>query len=1811
MLLSRIVEEGPEAATQQIAKTIELAAPVGPAPPAEAPEIESVQWIISRIQEEMQTTANRIAALEPGAVQIEAGEGAVGGIVGGILVQFAMGLGMAAGATGERARLRDLMNKQLAALKVAVANLKRLGEEQYQQQTQPAIQEDYFDDVAGKKVTSEEELAAVLAKTPRPEPVPMWRYSTEEIFRMLKTRYAPTLPEGYESLEDMYAGLRDIGIEDDEELQEYLNYLQDTTGDAAEDFENWKAQLDEYLAGMVEMTKPVPWTTTALSVVMQPMLAMAKTVDPYFQHVTRPLAGEVMLLVSKAMPGEQEIERLFNTARNTNDWWHAMGAAFEHSTLPWGAKLAIEIAVDPITYVGFGLFPRIGAALPFVGSRLGPKLWRAEEAYLRTIDVPFQWFKTQWAGGRIPLVSRYLGPIGKTTRQIAEGKAQLTVMKAWHYPAVALGKPQQLITVAERRAALLEILERPRGLPLAADEATTTAAYILDAHMPYVTGEEVVAWAAKVGGRTETPTARNLTHVQDVIERTHGYPGGAIMTHEEAAAWILPALGAESTDENMAIIMKLLAERSEAILNSAKVTINAATTNQELRTLFYNRAMANTLKNTASPIYDQRFRIGVAGAMLKRFEHSTLNAMRLKADQFIVMPMAKSYLIFGNYGPMNMIETIFKGGLGRAGWHVKVGDGQIDALKNIWGHLPNADYELMTFVPRKGFRQIWRQAKGGEYHTETLRTAPGRANFIDKVVAPRFLQVPMVEVWAEMSMQHYAVFTRSMMKRWMNALAPEQVKGIQGAIKSTIGPQGLEPKLQQTLDDIIFEYAMADSRMLAHIPQQFTANRIARSDLTHSFEPFLEVEQAYKEVILAAVEDGSIWAQGGKVIDDLYAAVGQTMRESYLESIGAIGVKYNTIRNSIMRDPCRNYGDWIERVQTLEVLTENFSSRITHFRNIARAEGWEFKDIAAKDAHHMTMETKLADFIEEASKSMDDIRAVLIRDMAATGFGPEDTAKAERALDSLYKEWQSVHLARTRQLANHNMLKEKYPIEVRRRNAELNDEFWQEWRRLDEEAWSSVMPARLQARAEIEAELDALARATYPAPFTTTGRELSTADLAKLWDTTPNNMHMGLFDFSEGTLLPRSMFIQSCLRRADRVGRGANMSAEQMGFTPERLGKIYDNMLLDMRIADPTDLAPRMIQLEEMRQITWQTMRTKGIHGPALDDLGRYLGEITEKVNAIPGYGTDLYKLAQTQAMKEVRMAYRIEFADYAVDNANALDDILKSIFPYWRYEFHRLQWLPREFLRHPGVPLSLGRYNNYTDRGYIHIPGTSVEIQPFRGTIFGPLLTRLTMRDFPEYYDLFPGFSQTLDLMGRAGFYPGIHVQLPLTAFGYKGSSQGPQWGMLLPASPKTLLNAVLAVAPEGAGKQLRDVIFPDYFRDYQTILAVARRGGDGVHIYSKMVANEPLTDEEQQIWNAAGREIAILGMVFEQTAVFRYRPEEMITAWNAASQLIFEMTGITVEQQEELRQMGLKLEDYYIPLSPEMRRQLNELEAFKRWAGVTVALRPSEEQLERAQMTLFWDKVDSMRTDFEEQQEEIDRRFLSAETDARSWRDESSTLSRDRAKAVEVLHEQEYPNIPMTLGERIEWYSEKGMALPTFHPLQELLYLYYEIEPEENVWDDDAQTWITDWTSYYAQIDIIIETLRQHSPEAAEAFENEITKSMSPTRKLLWQVNREFIRPYHNRGYLIEKLFSDEDVKIIRQWYGATETERDAIEVEHGELIGAYRNAKEQAGVNMRVLDPTLDAWLFFFGYTTTLKTDQARTVYNQLCTHNGKLP
>ncbi len=733
--------------------------------------------------------------------------------------------------------------------------------------------------------------------------------------------------------------------------------------------------------------------------------------------------------------------------------------------------------------------------------------------------------------------------------------------------------------------------------------------------------------------------------------------------------------------------------------------------------------------------------------------------------------------------------------------------------------------------------------------------------------------------------------------------------------------------------------------------------------------------------------------------------------------------------------------------------------------------------------------------------------------------------------------------------------------------------------------------------------------------------ELTPNHLAYLYGATGDDLYRGLTRIQHhATIRPREDFILHTVEQADAYAAKLGKTAADLGFTDDAIGEVYDQMWRNLGI-EPTILtpdSPTVLQLEEIRQEITRLHAANKIPEMDIVKWRQYINGVADDVGDLPMYreaaGTPEWFTTKESAMTKARDMHALAYPTY--DDANIIDESMRAIFPFWNYELFRWRWIPRTWMRTPGTMTGLARYMNYTDQGYLPVPGPDLQMNILRGSVWMGGLRSFYLRDFPEYYDVMPGM-EFIDYIGRAGFFPGIHVMLPIVLWG--AATGKPEIGQLTPAWMRTGLSALRAMSPEHIGAVLEH-IYPDRFRDYMTMLTLGEEGYDADEIWRKKQTGEKLTPEEDKLWlDAVNRVDGIKGILMQQTGLFRIRPQEFTEIRKEMRLAIEEATGVSTRVQEQIDRQypvtGKRFSDYY-HLDVMQQKLLYEWDTYRRWQGVTTPLYPSSWQLLDVKIRDYYEELERVYNEartvgvYEDgklirpSMVEMNRQFVEGEIGPDQWMGFRSDTVGSMAEAVRILGESPaYKDVPKTFEERAKMLEERNIPTPTQTPDQELLYYYYELRPEYK-WNWESQRNERDFDTYYAYIDILLESL--DAPHRERLLQR-IQSDWTPMEKLYWQISREFMRPYRNLRAVVLREYEPEQVQQIRRYEVAPAAERemlrDVIGPDGEKLISGYQRRLREARQRLRILDPETDAWLNFFGTTTALLSAEAKQIYEEL--------
>ena len=489
--------------------------------------------------------------------------------------------------------------------------------------------------------------------------------------------------------------------------------------------------------------------------------------------------------------------------------------------------------------------------------------------------------------------------------------------------------------------------------------------------------------------------------------------------------------------------------------------------------------------------------------------------------------------------------------------------------------------------------------------------------------------------------------------------------------------------------------------------------------------------------------------------------------------------------------------------------------------------------------------------------------------------------------------------------------------------------------------------------------------------------------------------------------------------------------------------------------------------------------------------------------------------------------------------------------------------------------------------------------------------MRRLFMRDYPEFYDNFGGVAEVNDWFQRFGFYPGAGVGLIFSIFGAKTGVS--QLGEVVPAWGNVVINGLAASFPESeAVKFLQDRVFSNRWRDYLISVETSKLGFNGVELLIKQTAGTKLESDEQRIWDAGRQGVAKYALWSEQFAMTRMDPEERRKFHREVAVVLNEITGIPIEELEDMRRNGLRVEDIAGgSISPEVHQQIATLSGWHRWSGAGMVLGPSEIGEQRSITREFWGEVTTYSAEESEILMTVERELSITDPQGRplrtidQWMDARAEKSkRVNEKIRDLKSKDRYKEVPMTLEERKNFAEENSLLPVMENGILELQELWFAVELEE--WrNPDTGRIENNWDKFFDERFAIELGISDIDPEMIPRFRDFVRRNSTPLQIKHSDASRELFRPYRQLLPIIQSQFSDEEQALIEESRTTTDEIRQdqlleevtTLEGFEGQkLISTYNRLLSTARTNMRSVDPELDAWLVFFNPRMELQSEEA---------------
>jgi hypothetical protein len=192
-------------------------------------------------------------------------------------------------------------------------------------------------------------------------------------------------------------------------------------------------------------------------------------------------------------------------------------------------------------------------------------------------------------------------------------------------------------------------------------------------------------------------------------------------------------------------------------------------------------------------------------------------------------------------------------------------------------------------------------------------------------------------------------------------------------------------------------------------------------------------------------------------------------------------------------------------------------------------------------------------------------------------------------------------------------------------------------------------------------------------------------------------------------------------------------------------------------------------------------------------------------------------------------------------------------------------------------------------------------------------------------------------------------------------------------------------------------------------------------------------------------------------------------------------------------------------------------------------------------------------------------------------------------------------YKDVPKTRNQREDFFIRFDIPLPTYSAGQELLWAYYDIQPELE--PDETGILRVNWEKYFLQIDNLLGSML---PTERDRLLARIQVDWSDSQRLRWSDSNDYLRAYKNVAKVVKAEFTPEEQMVIEKFLQSDAPERErlrSIESDEGKLISTYERNTRNFRTNLRLTQPMLDAKLLFWNEVQKPLTAKARELANEL--------
>ena len=587
------------------------------------------------------------------------------------------------------------------------------------------------------------------------------------------------------------------------------------------------------------------------------------------------------------------------------------------------------------------------------------------------------------------------------------------------------------------------------------------------------------------------------------------------------------------------------------------------------------------------------------------------------------------------------------------------------------------------------------------------------------------------------------------------------------------------------------------------------------------------------------------------------------------------------------------------------------------------------------------------------------------------------------------------------------------------------------------------------------------------------------------------------------------------------------------------------------------------------------------------------------------------------KAVSEAHEDLKQTFVNYA--DQTVIDDAMKTIFPFWKYETARLPFLFRTSITHPiafNTNHPDGKYWQGTEEGYIHPSdqpwNDTWGLNPIGGTLFNST-KRMVNAEYPasEQTGVMGKYVAAEDVMERFGFYPGPHIgfftkyAIPTVGMPERKGELGEVVPDLI-QSPLQLIQQMNIPGISNFAATLRNSMFHDRFSQHMIAKHLIEAGYNPKDVNFETLTPAPGSRVPADVLEQAVHNAARVEWASAQLGMVRWRGDSEVKYREARDNAVKTWTKLSQKELDGLRRDGISVLDV-VPMPKPLKAAMFEINNADGFNAARALLEGGEQRRISDLTRDFYKQVDNLRTDAKEQ---IDRNFLRwqrGELGGQTLRDIITEYRGTLATAKDALvgrkwdpeindyritnPDADYSEVPLTHEDYLELRDRLGSdVIGLRHPFDELLDTYYTIRPQDK--DNDG---IPEYDEFFDAQEAF---LRDAVPnEYRELFIEHTERNMTEPEKALRHLRRNDLGEYFSvaRDVADTMNFGGYVDEYFRTLYLGDD---DHVEVMRSHPL--YRTWTRQVNdkkKRLRETNPRIDYALRAFGYTTTWANPVAR--------------